>query len=228
MLHSSSDVFDIQVFHRDHPELLYITTYMTWLHPLDLYHYWFGFYLPGVCSRELWFQVDPYYAEYRRQRRRNRGRSLSEPEPGLLGMGKSQPKQEFILQSPPVQPGQMTMQMNQMPVMQQQMGVMNNTMNPLGSMNQLSNMNQPQVNNMSNMNQQQMGGIQTTGSIVIVADNTGFQSGSFFVTKLQTELGAQVCGRLMLYVGSISWEHVETMGCVYHLCRHDQTNASAK
>jgi len=143
----------------------------------------------GVADEE---EVDPYYAEYRRQRRRNRGRSLSEPEPGLLGMGKSQPKQEFILQSPPVQPGQMTMQMNQMPVMQQQMGVMNNTMNPLGSMNQLSNMNQPQVNNMSNMNQQQMGGIQTTGSIVIVADNTGFQSGSFFVTKLQTELGAQV------------------------------------
>ena len=26
-------------------------------------------------------EVDPYYAEYRRQRRRNRGRSLSEPVP---------------------------------------------------------------------------------------------------------------------------------------------------
>lgn len=134
-------------------------------------------------------EVDPYYAEYRRRRRRNRGRSLSEPEAEvnthiLMGGVAAPVPQDVVLRAPMMAQAQNPMlgmngMMGGSPVMgmgRQQAGMMAATpMNMYQNNNPMAN---PTFANQANN--------------VIVADNMGFQVCSFFVSKLQSDMGVQV------------------------------------
>uniref|UniRef100_A0A7S0QVT0 Uncharacterized protein n=1 Tax=Pyramimonas obovata TaxID=1411642 RepID=A0A7S0QVT0_9CHLO len=131
--------------------------------------------------------VDPAYAEYRRQRRRNRGRSLSEPDPqgmigGLLGLvdnRNSAEKEAAEMKA-----------LKQQQKMQMAAGGMT-SVNPLGGgMGMNMGMNMGMGNPMG-------AGMDTSNPIfqqmtVAVADHMGFQQGQFFVAKMEQEMGAVV------------------------------------
>eukprot|EP00242_Pyramimonas_sp_CCMP2087_P003546 CAMPEP_0198230456 /NCGR_PEP_ID=MMETSP1445-20131203/114672_1 /TAXON_ID=36898 /ORGANISM="Pyramimonas sp., Strain CCMP2087" /LENGTH=614 /DNA_ID=CAMNT_0043910999 /DNA_START=599 /DNA_END=2443 /DNA_ORIENTATION=- len=126
--------------------------------------------------------VDPSYADYRRQRRRNRGRSLSEPDPvsagfNILGV---MDKQNRILQME-----REAQEMKQMK-MQQKIAQMNYQSNNggYGMSMQDNNNNKMMGNNM------QQGNPTFQRLNVVILDKMGFQASMLLSNKLEAEMGA--------------------------------------
>jgi len=110
-------------------------------------------------------EIDPSYADYRRQRRRNRGRSISEPDPlsaglNILGIMNQQNNGAQLAAQQEAEQKQIKMQ--------QKLAMMNN--NPMGM-------------------QQGMGMQQQTPLNIVVLDNMGFQTSMVLTQKLQMEMG---------------------------------------
>ena len=126
--------------------------------------------------------MDPSYADYRRQRRRNRGRSLSEPDPVSAGFNilGAMDKQNHIMQME-----REAQEMKQMK-MQQKIAQMNYQSNHGGyGMGMQDNNNKMMMGN--NMQQ----GNPTFQQLnVTILDKMGFQASMLLSNKLEAEMGA--------------------------------------
>jgi len=122
--------------------------------------------------------VDPSYADYRRQRRRNRGRSLSEPDPVSAGFNilGAMDKQNHILQME-----REAQEMKQMKMQQK-----------IAQMNYQSNNGGYGMGMQDNNNNRQQGNPTFQQLKVTILDKMGFQASMLLSNKLEAEMGA-VC-----------------------------------